>query len=155
MDSFEVNRVVADETEMITLGGCLAAVCQKGIVTLEGDLGTGKTTLVRAWLHALGWHGRVKSPTFTLIEPYEWDQHKVYHLDLYRLSDASELEWLGVRDLFTEEHLCFVEWPQRASGLLPAADIAINIQYHGEGRQMRLNFRSTQLARSFAKNLSN
>jgi tRNA threonylcarbamoyladenosine biosynthesis protein TsaE len=108
------------------------------IVHLRGDLGTGKTTLVRGILRGLGHVGAVKSPTYTLIEPYEPNGRPVFHLDLYRLGDPEELEYLGLRDLLSGEHLLLVEWPDRAGTALPPADLDIHIVYAGIGRDLEI-----------------
>jgi tRNA threonylcarbamoyladenosine biosynthesis protein TsaE len=108
------------------------------VLYLHGDLGTGKTTLVRGILRGLGHEGAVRSPTYTLIEPYALGGRQVYHLDLYRLGDAEELEYLGLRDLLGADQLLLVEWPERAAGALPAADLDIRIVYAGVGRDLDL-----------------
>lgn len=129
---------VEDEAAMLALGRRLARSMRHGIVWLEGQLGAGKTTLARAILHGRGYEGRVKSPTYTLVEPYELADGVVYHLDLYRLADPEELEWLGLRDLLAGGSLLLVEWPERGAGVLPAADLCIRITPAGEGRAVNL-----------------
>jgi tRNA threonylcarbamoyladenosine biosynthesis protein TsaE len=124
---------------MEALGAQLGrAGVQAGVVGLEGELGTGKTTLVRGWLRALGVSGPIRSPTYTLIEPYDICQNRVYHFDLYRLSDPEELEYLGARDYFAGDCLCLIEWPERAKGWLPQADLTIKIEFAEQGRRVRL-----------------
>jgi len=129
---------VADAAAMESLGAQLAQSRAAGIIYLQGDLGAGKTTLARGFLRALGHTGRVRSPTYTLIEPYPFDFGVVYHLDLYRLSDARELEDLGLRDLLEERALLLVEWPERGSGVLPAADLLVSIEHRDVGRRVTL-----------------
>ena len=115
-----VTLSVATETDMEALGGRFAsALGDLKLVTLDGPLGAGKTTLVRGLLHALGRHGAVKSPTFTLVEPYEINSRRFYHFDLYRLNDPQELEFLGMRDYLAGSDLCVVEWAERAGRLCP------------------------------------
>ena len=123
---------------MESLGAQLAQSRTAGIIYLKGDLGAGKTTLARGFLQALGHTGRVRSPTYTLIEPYPFDFGMVYHIDLYRLSDARELEDLGLRDLLEEQALLLVEWPERGRGVLPEPDLLVTIEHRGEGRRVTL-----------------
>jgi tRNA threonylcarbamoyladenosine biosynthesis protein TsaE len=129
---------LADAAAMEALGARLARSLSAGIVYLQGELGTGKTTLVRGLLRGLGHTGKVRSPTYTLVEPYRFADRAVYHLDLYRLASPEELEWLGLRDMLAEHALLLVEWPERGSGILPAADLTIAIAYAGEGRRVTL-----------------
>ncbi|MGB5834822.1 MAG: tRNA (adenosine(37)-N6)-threonylcarbamoyltransferase complex ATPase subunit type 1 TsaE [Thiohalocapsa sp.] len=111
---------------------------RRGVVFLHGDLGAGKTTLVRGLLRELGHEGPVRSPTYTLIEPYETAGQLIYHLDLYRLGDPEEVEFLGLRDLLDGEGLLLVEWPERGAGVLPEADLIIQIDHAPPGRRLRL-----------------
>lgn len=107
------------------------------VITLQGELGAGKTTLVSGVLGALGITGPVRSPTYTLIEPYEAAGLRIYHLDLYRLIDAQEVEALGVRDLLDANAVLLIEWPERGEGALPSADLAIAISYSSAGAEGR------------------
>jgi len=124
---------------MEALGARLAGGFTPAIVYLHGELGTGKTTLARGLLRGLGHTGKVRSPTYTLVEPYQLAQGTVYHLDLYRLGSAEELEWLGLRDMLGDQALLLVEWPERGAGVLPAPDLEIQIDYAGTGRVVNLH----------------
>lgn len=108
------------------------------VLYLEGDLGTGKTTLTRGILRQLGHAGAVRSPTYTLLESYQFADRAVYHLDLYRLTDPEELEYLGLRDLLGETALWVIEWPERGVAHLPAADLTIHINHLSSGRRLQL-----------------
>lgn len=129
-----------NEKEMEHIGTLIAKGSEgKGIIFLEGDLGTGKTTLSRGVLRGFGYVGAVKSPTYTLVEPYELLDHTVYHFDLYRLKDSEELEFMGIRDYFHAKALCLIEWPKQGQPLLPEPDLTINIHpIKQDGRQLTL-----------------
>ena len=126
--------LIRDENEMRGLGAGLIAACEHGgVITLSGELGTGKTTLVRGALESEG-IGAVRSPTYTLVEYYLLERFAVAHFDLYRLADPEELEYLGYRDYLNPQTLCFIEWPQRAGGYLREVDLEIELNYDPAGR---------------------
>ncbi|MQU66436.1 tRNA (adenosine(37)-N6)-threonylcarbamoyltransferase complex ATPase subunit type 1 TsaE [Pseudomonas sp. FSL R10-1350] len=136
----ELTLHLADEEAMVAFGGQLARITQgHGLIFLEGDLGAGKTTLSRGIIRGLGHTGAVKSPTFTLVEPYEIGDIRAFHFDLYRLVDPEELEFMGIRDYFDEDALCLIEWPQQGAGFLPKADLTITIRPHNTGRALTLS----------------
>lgn len=130
------TRLLSDAAMTEALGAALATVLagQGGVIALSGDLGAGKTTLVRGLIHALGHEGPVRSPTYTLVEPYEFASGTVLHLDLYRLAGADELAPLGVREAEGAGTLMLVEWPERAAGALPPLDLALRLAHHEQGR---------------------
>jgi tRNA threonylcarbamoyladenosine biosynthesis protein TsaE len=134
-----------DEPALVALARRLApALRDGGVVFLVGDLGAGKTTFARALLQALGIPARIKSPTYSLIESYRTADIAVHHLDLYRIADPGELEWLGLADLTAEPHLLVVEWPERAGGALPVADLVVRLQHAGATRHVRLEAASAR-----------
>lgn len=131
---------LSDETEQEAFGARLAAACAAPLlIFLEGDLGAGKTTLARGFLHHLGHAGAVKSPTYTLVEPYDVDGRRVYHLDLYRVGDPGELEYLGLREMLAEDALLLIEWPERGLGWLPAPDLRVRITHCADGRRVEVD----------------
>ena len=128
-----------NEEAQVAFGEALGRALQgRGRIYLEGDLGAGKTTLTRGVLRAYGHLGAVKSPTYTLVEPYELDDQRIYHLDLYRLADPEELEFIGGRDVLSDEAICIIEWPSRGEGWLPAPDIRLSLAVADQGRQVTL-----------------
>ncbi|MEJ2760243.1 MAG: tRNA (adenosine(37)-N6)-threonylcarbamoyltransferase complex ATPase subunit type 1 TsaE [Gammaproteobacteria bacterium] len=132
-------RDVASAGDMEALGGQMAGRCRPGMrLHLQGELGAGKTTLVRGFLRGLGYRGRVKSPTYTLVEPYHIENKTVYHFDLYRISDPEEVEAIGLRDYLDGVSLCLIEWPERAQGLLGEADLTVSIEIRDQGRRVNL-----------------
>jgi tRNA threonylcarbamoyladenosine biosynthesis protein TsaE len=132
-----------DPEAQIAFGVRLAGLFPSRLVVyLDGDLGTGKTTLARGVLAGLGHRGAVRSPTYTLLEPYELAERRLYHLDLYRLGDPQELEYLGLRDLLAEDAVWIVEWPQRGLGVLPPSDLQVDIDSVASGRRLRLSART-------------
>ena len=131
MTKFELTS----EKEMLGLGAMLACFLRgEGVIHLSGGLGAGKTTLCRGILRAMGHLGAVKSPTFTLVEPYQISGSEVYHFDLYRLADPSELDYIGIDEYFGKNKLCLIEWPEKAIGYLPQHDLDITIDVLGEKR---------------------
>ncbi len=129
---------LADEAATLDLGARIARFCpqQQFTIHLEGELGAGKTTLCRGLLRELGHHGKVKSPTYTLVEQYNLTDRSVFHFDLYRLVDPEELDYIGLDDYMNSDSLCLIEWPQQGGNYLPKPDIIIKLQYDEKGRQI-------------------
>ncbi|NQZ22380.1 MAG: tRNA (adenosine(37)-N6)-threonylcarbamoyltransferase complex ATPase subunit type 1 TsaE [Colwellia sp.] len=135
------NYHLTDESATIAMGKQLADIVKNSlkqglVVYLYGDLGAGKTTLTRGFVQGMGHNGHVKSPTYTLVEPYELNDWQVYHFDLYRLSDPEELEYMGIRDYFADNCCCFIEWPEKGLGMIKAPDLQINLAYSDEQRTL-------------------
>lgn len=154
--------VAGDETAMLSLGqrltDVLSQITQNIVIYLNGELGAGKTTLSRGIIQAMGHSGKVKSPTYTLVEEYVLATKTVYHFDLYRLSDPEELEFMGIRDYFRSDSLCLLEWAEKGEGMIPVADVVIDIVYADIGREIVLHAQSPlgsqiicQLAKDNAK----
>jgi tRNA threonylcarbamoyladenosine biosynthesis protein TsaE len=132
-----------DEASTLRLGAaCVSGAAPGRVIHLRGELGAGKTTLVRGLLQALGHKGKVKSPTYTLVEPYEDLRLNVYHFDFYRFKNRDEWLSSGFRDYFNPQSLCIVEWPERAGDLLAPPDLLIHLQYQGEARNATLTAQS-------------
>ncbi|MCK4608328.1 MAG: tRNA (adenosine(37)-N6)-threonylcarbamoyltransferase complex ATPase subunit type 1 TsaE [Gammaproteobacteria bacterium] len=135
----KIEREIKTADEMMALGAELAGQCaDKCVIYLKGDLGAGKTTLVRGFLMALGHKGKVKSPTYTLVEPYNLNGKQIYHFDLYRLNSPDELEYIGVRDYFSATSISLIEWPERGKGMLPEADVICKIEVVPRGRHVQV-----------------
>lgn len=148
----ERSWALPDEAATEALGRRLAGLVDSGMVLyLEGPLGAGKTSFARALLMTLGVGERVKSPTYSLVEGYMAHGRPAWHLDLYRIADPGELEWLGLDALSDDAALVLVEWPERGAGALPAADLELHLRYADNGRQARLCARSARGAGLLAR----
>ncbi len=143
MNTARWNAGVVDEPRMRELAARLARVAREGgVIHLEGDLGAGKTTFARALLTSLGVGERVKSPTYSLIESYRTGELDAHHLDLYRIADPGELEWLGLGDLFSGSPLVVVEWPERGGDALPEPDLVLRLDHAGSRRELTAEART-------------
>ncbi|MBE9568738.1 MAG: tRNA (adenosine(37)-N6)-threonylcarbamoyltransferase complex ATPase subunit type 1 TsaE [Proteobacteria bacterium] len=146
MNKLSDNKQIflADEAAQVAFAAATARHLKSSFVLLlKGDLGAGKTTFARGFIHASGFEGVVKSPTYTLVEPYPIDAGRdngrmCYHFDLYRLAEPEELEFTGARDYFNENSVCLVEWPEKAEGFLPQADWICTFSYQDTGRDLNI-----------------
>ena len=137
-----ISQQLIGEDAMVAFGAVLGKAChdKKLVVFLQGDLGMGKTTLSRGVLQSYGHQHTVKSPTYTLVEPYEFNGAQVYHFDLYRLGDPEELEYMGIRDYFADDKsLCLVEWPEKGERFLPIADLVVRMKLITAGREVTVS----------------
>lgn len=130
---------LADEAATLAFAAKLAGIVgDTAIIFLQGQLGAGKTTFSRGFIHALGYDGAVKSPTYTLVEPYDLGGFHLFHFDFYRVRDPHELEYIGIRDYFAPPALCLIEWPEYGGDYLPSPDLSCFIELQGEGRQLEI-----------------
>jgi tRNA threonylcarbamoyladenosine biosynthesis protein TsaE len=151
----EMHRSLPDESATLALGRALAAALTAGMVIyLIGELGAGKTTLARGVLRGLGYEGKVKSPTFTLVEVYEVSRLYLYHFDFYRFTDPKELGEAGFREYFNPQSVCLVEWPEKSNQAagLPAADLRVVLHVAGSGRNVSI-FADSEVGNSCLKKL--
>lgn len=161
----DFNGQLENEAATLHIGRLLAAATLEGlqapdesatVIHLHGELGAGKTTLARGILRGYGYEGPVKSPTYTLVEPYELDRRCIYHFDLYRLSDPGEVEFLGTEDYFAGGNLCIIEWARRGGERIPPADLEIELWGEGAGRSIACIARSgagTEMVTEMVKKL--
>tara|TARA_R110001592_G_scaffold7126_7_gene40222 strand:+ start:24571 stop:25206 length:636 start_codon:yes stop_codon:yes gene_type:complete len=159
-NTYSLSINLRDESETLKLGECIfdwadlysssfserKSSPEAIVIYLQGDLGMGKTTFSRGFLTAAGYKGRVKSPTYTLVEPYEINKRQIYHFDLYRVGDPEELEFMGIRDYFdvsgedSNPVVCLIEWPDKGEGILPPPSLKLNMRFNKEGRTVQLIF---------------
>lgn len=132
------EKRLLNENEMMSFGERLSHIIQpKALIYLEGELGAGKTTLTRGFLRGCGYLDAVKSPTYTLVEPYDLGEKFVYHFDLYRLGHPEELEMIGIFDYLNDDAICIIEWPERGKGILPVSDLTLTLDIQTQGRVVK------------------
>jgi tRNA threonylcarbamoyladenosine biosynthesis protein TsaE len=142
---YHAEMIINDEDELRKVGSALATVCRPPLVIyLLGPLGAGKTTFSRGFLAGMGYEGRVKSPTYTLVEPYHLEHAHVFHFDFYRIHDSEELELMGIRDYFNEQSICLIEWPEQGVGYIPKPDVVCTLTIENDRRRLELKSHSAQ-----------
>jgi len=135
-----LSRFLPEESDTLAAGAALAAALSPGLVIyLVGELGAGKTTFARGVLRGLGHAGKVKSPSFQLVEPYAFSRLYLYHFDFYRFNEPKELEEAGFREYFNADTVCLVEWPEKAAGHVPPADMSVTLRLQGQGRLLEID----------------
>lgn len=140
---YEPMITINNETELQKVGAQFASVCRPPLVVyLLGQLGAGKTTFTRGFLVGMGYDGKVKSPTYTLVEPYLFDTVAIFHFDFYRIHDPEELELMGIREYFNDNSICLIEWPQQGLERIPEPDIVCSLTIVDEGRRLELESQS-------------
>lgn len=148
-----IKIYLANETETQQFGAKLATAISPGCTLfLEGNLGAGKTTLTRGLIKNLGVTGKIKSPTYTIVEPYLLKNFTIYHFDFYRVEDPEELVQIGITDYFTPDAICLIEWPSKAEGRLPHADLVCRLSIEGKGRVLAL-FQQSERGKLILKTL--
>ena len=136
----DITLILDNEVATLACGDKFSCIMANGLVVyLHGDLGAGKTTFVRGVLHGLGHVGKVKSPTYTLVEPYIIFNYNIYHFDLYRFIDEEEWDAAGFRDYFNAQSICMIEWPEKAENVLPEADIHVHLSLYQNGRKVHFS----------------
>lgn len=128
---------------MLLFGAQVAKSVEKGaIIFLNGSLGAGKTTFSRGFLQGLGYTAKVKSPTYTLVEPYEVEGRRIFHFDFYRVANSQELEFIGIEEYFTQDAICLIEWPEKGFPFLPEPDLVCDIMFNKSGRDVNVQSQS-------------